>query len=288
MGMMLRLENVCQKTDGTWDASRGIGIIGRAHAGKTTLAKLLAGVNAPREGRVFWGEKGESPLKHKMKERISFFSGEMRIPSYLTATRLAKYLAQTYREWDGETFKQLLQAFAIDSQVKIKNLDSGQALFIGFLAAICCRPEVMIFDELFAKMDQEEFKGAKKLLLDSMNLANVGLVLLTDDPQYIEGLCQDIIVLEAGKLACHFALDRKRDSFKKLHVIPRRDFDLEEFNLRGVIKVELERERVSIITSGNMNYIRESLALGNHQIVETAPLTFAQYVWAKAAKEVGL
>jgi ABC-2 type transport system ATP-binding protein len=237
-----------------WDASRGIGIVGRPGSGKTTLAKILCGINPPSYGTVAYGEDYFSPFVRKMRQRIAFVSPLAKIPDGFTAQKLGDFFAGLYPHWEEDRFRDLLQGYAIDSKLKFKKLSAGQRTFIGILASLCPKPELLIFDEPFRDLDGEELKSAKKFIFDYLSTSSSGMMIFTDDPKYLEGICKTIVVFERGQYCCQFSLDGKKERFKKLTVIPRHDFELDEFKLDGVLNVEYSGDRLSLIIHRNFYY----------------------------------
>src|ERR1700686_3599512 len=96
------------------------GLVGANGAGKTTLIKHILGLLRAERGsvRAFGLDPVADPVG--VLSRIGYLSEENDLPPWMRVAELIRYTRAFYSGWDDAYAEELRQAFALDSEAKIK------------------------------------------------------------------------------------------------------------------------------------------------------------------------
>ncbi|MEF9996945.1 MAG: ABC transporter ATP-binding protein [Burkholderiaceae bacterium] len=135
-----------------------IGLIGDNGAGKSSLFRLICGLDSPRAGRVeACGEpvNAEHPVVGRVglmfqnaDEQIIFPTVEEELALSLTATGVSRRVAVTQaRDWLAA------RGLADWAPRAVGSLSQGQRQYVCWLALVIAAPQVLLLDEPFASLD---------------------------------------------------------------------------------------------------------------------------------------
>lgn len=136
-----------------------VGVIGPNGAGKSTLLKILAFLQAPTEGKVFY--KGEVkhadqlPLEIRRKFAIALQQSLLFETNVFNNVAIGLKLRNVSRKEISEKVTYWLAKFNI-SHLALKNsnsLSGGEAQRVNLARALILEPEVLYLDEPFSALD---------------------------------------------------------------------------------------------------------------------------------------
>jgi len=198
-------------------------LVGPNGVGKTTLLKILMGLESQTSGEIFFNEENITKLStHKrVKKGISYMSqfssaitdltvednlylippqGNMVIesddPTIIKKTRKRELLAieTEYREY-------LLKEFDLQSvrNSRCKNLSGGELKKLEFCLCMATRPKVILLDEPFAGLDPKSIKLIIKMILQLQSLQEssnkLTLIIVDHRIDQIKELASEYILL---------------------------------------------------------------------------------------------
>ncbi len=173
-----------------------LGIVGASGAGKTTLARIMAGIIRPTRGSVSVG--GCPPLA-LLGDSLIY------VPShpYLFTGTLRENIALGL-EVPDEMLRELLklvelEGFELDRLIEEggKNLSLGQRQRIGLARALARNPRVLILDEATSGMDSERESRILKRLMES----DITLIVISHRLSTVRGM-EEIWVIDDGGIIC--------------------------------------------------------------------------------------
>ncbi len=170
-----------------------LGIIGHNGAGKSTLLRLLSGLGQPTSGRIH-----SIGIVSALLELGSGFHPDLTgRENILTAGLLNGLTTQQVRS--GE---EAIIAFAeledfIDQPVR--TYSSGMYLRLAFAVAMHFDPEILILDEILTVGDAR-FQQKCLERLAAFRKAGKTLILTSHDSAQIQTLCDEVLVLEEGRV----------------------------------------------------------------------------------------
>jgi len=168
-------------------AGQFVSIVGKSGSGKTTLLSLLAALDRPTSGELWWGDKrldllSEDELTQIRRDEVGFvFQGYHLIPSLtalenvLVPVELAGKSEQTGRAHD------LLERVGLTPRKNHypKQLSGGEQQRLAICRALVHQPRILFADEPTGNLDSESAEMVMRLLLEMRE--GVSFVLVTHD-----------------------------------------------------------------------------------------------------------
>jgi len=152
-------------------------MFGESGKGKTTLLRLLAGLEKPDNGEILGTEN----------KRFSVVFQEDRLLPNLSVLQNVALVG------DSDKAKELLCALGLGESfdMKPRELSGGMSRRVAIARALCADYDALLLDEPFNGLDEEHVKGACDLVLKE--LENRPLVLVSHNKEHIEYLKGEII-----------------------------------------------------------------------------------------------
>lgn len=167
-------------------------VIGANGSGKSTMAKVLAGVERP-DGRAW-----QAP-----DARI----GYMPQKSYAFRMSTARNIA--LNGGDMQRRAQLMAALQLEELAgqRAKKLSGGETARMALARLLMGRYELLILDEPTAAMDMESMLAAERLVRDYSRETGCAVLLITHSIQQARRLADRVLFLHRGELAEQGAAD---------------------------------------------------------------------------------
>ena len=184
-----------------------VSVMGRSGSGKTTLLQLLAGLEAPTEGRVNVAglslkDLSEPDLARYRRERVGYafqFFNLMPGLSALENVALPLIIADLPRvaalRRAGETLRLLDMAYP---EAELGRLSGGELQRVALARAVVHRPELLLADEPTASLDSLEGEKMLELLQHLRAERALTVVLVTHDAR-VAAHADRIVTLKAGR-----------------------------------------------------------------------------------------
>lgn len=161
-------------------------ICGENGAGKSTVTKIIAGVESPSNGEIIY--EGKQLTKYSVAEAQNM--GIFRVPQELEIVDnlnvaqniyLSKLPVKSLGMVDNDKLhkdaKEILKQldFEIDTKKKLKNLLIGQQQMVAIAKALAMNPRIIIFDEPTSSLSKNEIE---KLMNEIIKLKKKGIAVL--------------------------------------------------------------------------------------------------------------
>lgn len=189
---MIKAENITKTYQGnkvlndvSYNALRGNinSITGSNGVGKSTLLRVILGLEIPDKGDLFYDDVRINLKTNKHMQKVGFFLGEDWLIEKFSATEYLNFLQQCLGKTKVEASKNTqywLSRFDIAHDGKyVSELSHGMKKIVGFISAIINQPDLIILDELFEGMDKENKEIAISILLDLKNNYGTTTILTT-------------------------------------------------------------------------------------------------------------
>ena len=187
------------------------GLIGPNGSGKTTLLNCISGFLPLTDGTVSYrGERlnGHGPDRIARMGLVRTFQEPEGFASF-TVRETCELIAGPARTRSGandrlpERPDELLAACGLDAvaATHVTDLPHGQLRLLGVLAAVACRPYVLLLDEPAAGLAATDAVALRDLILSIRELG-VTVVVIDHDMSFLLPICDSVTVLDGGtKLA---------------------------------------------------------------------------------------
>lgn len=203
------------------------GYLGANGAGKTTTFRMMLGLLEPTAGKITWDGK---LINYTSSAHIGYLPEERGLYPKMTVEEQLIYLAQLRGMTKTDAKKSLkywLERFEVTHYAKkmVEELSKGNQQKIQVIAAVLHHPTLIILDEPFSGLDPvnvELLKDAVKELRDQ----GATIIFSSHRMDHVEELCEQLCILDQGKMLLHGSLKEVKRSFGKQNVRIKSDYDL--------------------------------------------------------------
>ena len=189
------------------DNKKFIVVTGPNGGGKTTLAKLIMGLEQPTSGRILWNGQDISGLSITERARLGISYGFQQPPRFkgMTVYDLLKVAAgrEMSRVECCEYLSQvgLCASDYVDRDMDV-SLSGGEAKRIEIASILARKSDLMIFDEPEAGIDLWSFSRLTETF-DAINRRKEATLIVISHQERLIALADEIVVLSGGKLTAH-------------------------------------------------------------------------------------
>ncbi|WP_197424458.1 methionine ABC transporter ATP-binding protein [Bradyrhizobium yuanmingense] len=185
------------------------GVIGRSGAGKSSLVRLINGLEKPTTGRVIVDNKEISALAGRELRLAQRSIGMIFQHFNLLSSRTAAdniALPLEIAGWTKADIKarvaELLALVGIaDKHDRYPSeLSGGQKQRVGIARALATRPSVLLSDEATSALDPQTTRAILDLLANINRELGVTIVLITHEMSVVRQLAKEVVVLDAGRV----------------------------------------------------------------------------------------
>lgn len=261
-------------------AGRIVGLVGNNGAGKTTTLKMLCGILEPTSGTAT--VEGASTLQPETRRRIGFLPEDSPLYDDQTPLQYLAFFARVYgipRSAARTRAERLLTDLRLDVsywQRPIGQLSKGSARKVAIARALLHEPAVLILDEPASGLDPATRRELDQVLSDLRDRGQA-ILLSAHNLKQVEELCDDIVLLHAGRVRARGSLADLREALGepryRLHATvpfpgsaPRGSIHLAEFSRLAEVEAAMEAVRKAKGTVIDM----ESMPPGLDEILRRA------------------
>lgn len=192
-----------------------IGLIGASGAGKSTIGKILAGLEKPSKGAIYFDGMNLTALKNRERRKFAkhiamifqdpyeSLSSRMKIYQLIEEPLIIQGI-EPNKEKRMELVREALKVVSLDPAKYMDRypheLSGGERQRVGVARAFVCKPKLIIADEPTSMLDTS-LRLELIALLKSMNEQyGISYVFVTHDIALTKDFCDRIIVLHQGEI----------------------------------------------------------------------------------------
>ena len=213
-GLSIRLERagksygarqVLDGLDLSIPAGQFVAIVGRSGGGKTTLLRLLTGLDQPTSGRVLIEEAPVAGLQPSV--RLLFQDARL-LPWQRVISNVGIARAPGWREAAGAALADVGLADRAHDWPSV--LSGGQRQRVALARALVNHPGVLLLDEPFGALDALTRQEMHQLVTQIWQSHGFTTVLITHDVREAVTLADRVLVLREGRIALDLAVPDAR------------------------------------------------------------------------------
>ncbi|WP_281976272.1 ABC transporter ATP-binding protein [Halobacillus litoralis] len=176
-----------------------ISIVGPSASGKTTLLRILSGLEQPSSGSIRMEGKDISKIKANKRNISLVFQQSLLFP-HMTVEENVSYGAKLANKKRNEKIFQLLDAIGMK---EFKNyypseISGGQQQRVALARAIATEPEVILFDEPFSHLDLRLRKELRTWVRKFLVERNMTAIFVTHDTEEAMLLGNRVAIFHEG------------------------------------------------------------------------------------------
>lgn len=181
-----------------------LGISGESGSGKTSLAKILAGINKPSLGTItsnFVSAKNRKsyPVQLLFQNNEDIINPYRKVEDVLIEALLIEEKEIKLRT---ELFE-LTETLQISTDLlkrRCRQLSGGERQRIALARLLAVKPEVLILDEPFSAQDVESQMNLVTLLRSFKEKGDMTIICISHLTNILKNISDDIIVLSGGRI----------------------------------------------------------------------------------------
>ena len=181
-----------------------VGITGHNGSGKSTLLRILAFLEKPAHGRVFWEGKPCSTSQGRLGGKVTMLPQEPYLLKRSVINNVAYGLkVRGTKDPDGKVAEVLNMVGLAPEKFSGRSwhqLSGGEAQRVALAARLVLRPRVLLLDEPTTSLDRESARRIKEASLAARKEWGTTLVVVSHDMGWLESVCDNILVLADGRL----------------------------------------------------------------------------------------
>jgi peptide/nickel transport system ATP-binding protein len=190
-----------------------LGVIGESGSGKSTMARVIAGLLPPAQGEVLLnGEPLPPGLKGRSRDQfrriqLVFQNADTALnPAHSVGQILSRPLA-FYHGLKGNAARlrvlELLDLIRLPASVidrRCGGLSGGQKQRINLARALAADPELILCDEVTSALDTVVGAAILDLMAELRKELGIATLFISHDISTVRAICDDILVLYAGTM----------------------------------------------------------------------------------------
>ena len=199
------------KTGFSLESSERVGLIGRNGAGKSSLLKILGGMERPDDGtmQVQQGLRiafvAQEPLLNSDDTVFESVSAGLQeliklIDQYTSCEGDLDALQSAIEARDGWNWEQrveeTLHRLHLDPELRISALSGGTKKRVALAQALVTQPDVLLLDEPTNHLDLDSIQWLEQLLIDFKG----SIITITHDRSFLDRVATRIVELDRGQL----------------------------------------------------------------------------------------
>jgi len=248
--------------EASWSAQSGqiICLLGHSGCGKTTMLRLIAGLEIPTEGsiqlerKVLWDPYQQIQAEER---NIGFVFQDYALFPHLSVLenvmfglkKIPKHERQSIAE---NALKHVSMSHHIHSYPH--TLSGGEQQRVALARALAPKPHVLLMDEPFSNLDHRLRDQIRQSTIDILKRTSTTTIIVTHDPEEALQIADQIILMHQGKII-------QNGTPKQLYFQPKTLFAARYFSDLNEIKTQIQDQQLHTIF-GNIA-IPKHLTSGN-------------------------
>lgn len=193
-----------QDVDFEIESGKLVGLLGPSGGGKTTILRMLAGLEFPDSGDIYLSGKRVND-EPPQKRGIGFVFQNYALFKHMNVYDNIAF-GLTIRKWKSAQIKErvseLLGLIGLSGLERRypHELSGGQRQRVAFARALAPQPELLLLDEPFAAIDAKVRKELRTWLKEMIGRLGVTTIFVTHDQEEAVEVADEIIVVNQGRL----------------------------------------------------------------------------------------
>ena len=233
------------------------GLLGRNGIGKTTIIRILQGLEHPSRGQTYLLGKKSAELSAKDRGRIGYVAEGHHLIQHYKVDKLVELCKSLSLKWNQKFFDEIIQMFRLPMDRKVKQLSTGMRAQLNLALGMAIEPEVLILDDPTLGLDTVARRQFLELAIDVIQRDGRTILFSSHILSDVERIADRIGILAAGELVVDCELEELKKRVKKLRIIfPEKS--PEDLHLIEIIRQQ-RSEREIVITVANFNQQKQAV-----------------------------
>lgn len=176
---------ILKDVDFSFEAGVFYAIVGESGSGKTTFLSLIAGLDSPQEGSIYYRGKDIKAItlnKYRRHYAAMVFQNYNLIPYMNAYDNVLTALSIAHKKVDPKTIRNFLSRFGIDDKMasrKVSKLSGGEQQRVAIARALATDVELIIADEPTGNLDVSNSKEIIAIFKDLAHNYHRTIIMVT-------------------------------------------------------------------------------------------------------------
>lgn len=185
-----------------------ITVIGSSGCGKTTMLKMINGLNTPNEGDIFInGNNIKNENIIELRRKIGYSIQGSALFPHMTVEKNIAYVPNLINSKNKEETKKsvlkLIRTVGLEESILTRypeQLSGGQQQRVGIARALAAKPEILLMDEPFGAVDGITRKQLQEEIIRIHKELGVTIIFITHDIKEALKLGTRVLVMDKGEI----------------------------------------------------------------------------------------
>ena len=200
-------------------AREKVAVIGASGSGKTTILRMLIGLDRPDAGTIeidgeyLWHERRNGELvsageahARKVRRAVGMVFQQFNLFPHLSALQnvrepIIQVLRLSRDEAESRAVDLLTQVgLASHLAQRPSQLSGGQQQRVAIARSLALRPKIMLFDEVTSALDPELVGEVLRVIRDLATASDMSMVIVTHEISFAADIADRVLMFDGGKI----------------------------------------------------------------------------------------
>lgn len=188
------------------DSGQIVGLVGPNGTGKSTLLRILAGLEKTYKGEILIN--GKKPDYNTYKE-ISYQADKFTLDEKISVKEVVKTYKKFFEDFDEDKFYKLFNEFKLPADSKVSEMSKGMREKLQIALSLSRKTGIYLLDEPISGVDPSARKAIINIILNNFEEDSL-LIISTHLISQIEPLLDRVLFLSEGKIYLNKTVDEIR------------------------------------------------------------------------------
>lgn len=192
-----------------------LSILGKSGCGKTTLLKILIGIERPSSGSILKNNKNITNYDISKRDMGIVFQNYALFPN-MTVLENVSYALKNKLKNKNEAIKQAMDIISMVNLEEHVNkypneLSGGQMQRVAIARTLALKPDVILFDEALSALDAENKIILRNKIRELNKKFNITMIFITHDQEEAFSISDRVMIMNDGSIE---QIDEPSEIFK--------------------------------------------------------------------------
>lgn len=197
------------------------GFIGPKNSGKTTILKMICGLDRISSGHIFIDGYNIDKNFKKAISNVGAVIQPQQFYEHLSGRRNLKILAKLYNKTAIKRIPNIIKLLQMEEYIndKVKNYSLSKIQRLGLAQALLNKPKLLVLDHPTLNLNIEEAKQFISIIKTLVEKEQMTVVISSDNLQTLEHLYHQVAIIRSGKVLTFTDMKKIRADLKSKRYI---------------------------------------------------------------------
>jgi ABC-2 type transport system ATP-binding protein len=204
-----------------WSVPAGsiCGMLGPNGAGKTTTLKILLGMTHPTSGKALVHGLDASTQSIEILKSTAFVPEDKILYEKMTVQNFLRFYGSFFPDWSQSTAENFISKWNMPFGTRMNALSKGNRTRLLLAATLSRISPLLIFDEPTEGLDPAGIEEVLSSIAAGTAEGNRTILIATHRLDEVERICDQIAIINHGRIMLSGDLDDIRSQWKTIHAI---------------------------------------------------------------------